>query len=277
MRYFEHKGARVAVNQIGSGPPMIFVHCSSASHKEWLFAADHYKSTHTCIMPDLIGYGKTSGHLDNNGDAIECTDADVIAFLLDELEQPADIVAHSYGAVACLEAARHRPEKARSLFMIEPVAFHLLLGEEYADACEQAHRLGKGVASAEEAGDLNRAARIYMSYWIGFLKWTFSPRRFKDAVIRTVPKVAQEFRSIVKQRSDVTMLAKLDCPATLLKGAKSPLAAHAVVDILDQCLPDSSVSEIPKGGHMLPFTHPNDVFECLCEHMKRVDQRHPAT
>ena len=272
MRFFEHKGARIAVREMGSGPPIIFAHCSSASHKEWLFAADHFKATHTCIMPDMIGYGKSSGHLDEQGSPVECRDDDIFAFLLDDLDEPAHIVGHSYGAAACLEASRNRLESVRSFFMIEPVAFHLLQGDEYAGAREEAYRLADRVASAAEAGDIKRSARIYMSYWIGYLRWALSPRRFRDSVVRTVPKVAQEFRSIVGQECDVADLARIDCPVTLLTGARSTQAAHAVIDVLNQHIPHSNVIEIRKGGHMLPFTHPNEVFKHLSEHIRTFDR-----
>lgn len=269
VNFYEHKGARIAVNEIGEGPPMLFVHCSSASHKEWLFAADHFKASHSCLMPDLIGYGKTSGHLAADGSPVECSDADVVGLLLDNLDRPADIVAHSYGAVAALEAARSRPTRVKSLFLVEPVAFNLLRGFRDTKAGKEAFRIAKQVAAAEAAGDNRRAARIYMGYWIGLLKWTFSPARFKKSVLRTMPKVAHEFRYLTSPDAMSADYADLSCPVTMVKGGKSTPAAHAVIDVLAAALPDCRVEEIARAGHMAPFTHAEMVFELICGHLER--------
>jgi pimeloyl-ACP methyl ester carboxylesterase len=277
MNYYEHKGARIAVNEIGEGPPMLFVHCSSASHKEWLFAADHLKARHTCLMPDLLGYGKTSSHLDAGGKPVPCDDADVVVFLLDRVKEQADLVAHSYGAVVALEAARRRQHKVKSLFLVEPVAFQLLRTDRDPAASKEAFGIAERVAAAEAAGDTRRAARIYMGYWIGLLKWTFSPRFFKRSVLKSVPKVAHEFRYLSRQDAPLAGYADLSCPVTLVKGGKSTRAAHAVIDVLAADLPNCRVTEIAGAGHMSPFTHSAEVFELLCRHLGRPAHERPES
>ena len=269
MNFYEHKGATIAVHETGNGPPLLFVHCSSASHKEWRFVASHYQAVRTCLMPDLIGYGKTSGHLDEEGNPVECTDADVVGFLLDRLDEPADIVAHSYGGVATLEAAMSRRQKVRSLFLVEPVAFQVLDENRHADTRQEAFGIAERVAAAEAAGDTRRAARIYMGYWIGLLKWTFSPRYFKQSVLKTVPKVAFEFRYLSQLDSGSRNYRDLTCPVTLVQGSRSTSAAHAVIDALSTQLPNSNRREIPGAGHMSPFTHPEAVFDLVRAHLER--------
>ena len=41
----------------GEGPVLIFVHCSSASYKEWRFLFDLYRERYQIVAPDLLGYG----------------------------------------------------------------------------------------------------------------------------------------------------------------------------------------------------------------------------
>ena len=282
MKFYDYKGARIAVRQTGEGPPIIFVHCSSASHKEWLFAAQHYSSTHICLLPDMIGYGQSSGHLDEHGVPIACSDADVIAMLLRQQSEPADIVAHSYGAVACIEAARMVPEKVKSMFLVEPVTFHLLRSEEHRDIWKQLGRLAQTVIDADAKGDYRKAARAYMSYWIGHLKWMFSPRRFKKAIIQTVPKVAHEFRQVFLQDSDASVYRVIDCPITILTGGKSTKAAHRTTEVLSSQFRHCRTVSIPSAGHMMPFTHPAQTFELLNQHLldaarDRIDPASDAT
>jgi pimeloyl-ACP methyl ester carboxylesterase len=269
VNFYEHKGARIAVHETGDGPPLVFVHCSSASHKEWRFVASHYQAVRTCLMPDLIGYGKSSGHLDAAGNSVACTDADVVRFLLDRLDEPADIVAHSYGGVAALEAAISHQQKVRSLFLVEPVAFQVLDEDRHAAARREAFGIAERVAAAEAAGNMRRAARIYMGYWIGLLKWTFSPRYFKQSVLKTVPKVAFEFRYLSQLDAGSRAYRGLTCPVTLVQGGRSTSAAHAVIDELSSQLPNSNRKEIPGAGHMSPFTHSEAIFELVRAHLER--------
>ena len=273
VNFYEHKGARIAVYETGNGPPMLFVHCSSASHREWLFAAGHFKATRRCVLPDLIGYGKTSGHVDPDGTPIECTDADLVGFLLDRLDEPADVIGHSYGGLATLEAAVTRGDRIRSLFLVEPVAFHLLSESHDAKAWEEALGIASRVAAADANGDIRLAARIYMGYWIGRLKWAFSSRKFRDSVLRTVPKVAHEFRYLSRLETGTSSYGAITCPVTLVAGGRSTRAAHAVVDILDDQLPDCRVARIAAAGHMAPFTHRETTFDLLCEHLERIGRR----
>lgn len=250
---------------------MIFVHCSSATHREWLFAAQHFEGNRRCIMPDLIGYGKSSSQFDEHGEPFDCTDADVVTMLLQNLNEPADVIGHSYGAVACLEAARLLPEKVRSLFLVEPVTFYLLRNDDYAELWEEVSGVARRIAAADAAGQPKRAARIYMSYWLGPVRWACSPSRFKHSVMRTVPKVAHEFRSVFKQDNDPAMYVHLVCPVTLVSGARSTRAAHASAEILRAHLPDSRIISVPRAGHMIPFTHPAAVFDLLLQHLRRLD------
>ena len=43
----------------GDGPPVILVHCSSASHRMWRALIDELKGRYRAIAPDLIGYERS--------------------------------------------------------------------------------------------------------------------------------------------------------------------------------------------------------------------------
>jgi len=267
VNYYRLNGATIAVRESGRGPPLIFVHCSSASHKEWLFAAQHFESTHRCLLPDLIGYGKSSSQFDAEGSPLPCSDADVVEMLLQRLDEPADVVGHSYGALACLEAACRLPRQVRSLFLVEPVTFYLLRTETHADLWNEVSDVARRIAAADAAGRGGKAAGIYMRYWLGRLRWMFAPSRFRQSVVRTIPKVAHEFRSVFHQDNDPSVFATIHSPVTLVTGAKSTAAAHATARILNEHLARSRTVEVAGVGHMMPFTHPVVVFDLLLDHL----------
>ena len=110
---------------------------------------------------------------------------------------------------------------------------------------------------------MTRAADVYMGFWIGALKWRFAPRRFRASVIRTVGKVADEFRGIYAHSTDHDEYRTINCPVTLIRGMRTQRPAKAVIDILAELLPSASVIDVPGAGHMSPFSHP-DTIRGLC-------------
>ena len=45
---------------IGTGPPIILIHSTASSLKQWKFLIDDLKNDFTLIAINLIGYGKSS-------------------------------------------------------------------------------------------------------------------------------------------------------------------------------------------------------------------------
>src|SRR5262249_359887 len=90
----------------GAGEPVVLLHCSADSGRQWAGVAEALRSDFRVIAPDLCGYGGTT-HWPGNGTFNLAVEADLIAALLDMLGKPAHIVGHSYGG------ARARPCSAR--------------------------------------------------------------------------------------------------------------------------------------------------------------------
>jgi pimeloyl-ACP methyl ester carboxylesterase len=54
------KGLTIAYDQIGSGPPMVFVHGLTYDRRMWIPVIEKLSYTHACINIDLPGHGKSS-------------------------------------------------------------------------------------------------------------------------------------------------------------------------------------------------------------------------
>jgi pimeloyl-ACP methyl ester carboxylesterase len=261
------KGAMVAYEDLGSGPAVLFLHCSSASHKEWLFAARQLAGNRRCLLPDLMGYGETSSQFDGLGRVVECRDEDIIAAMVEVAGGPVDIVAHSYGATAALEYASRHPGHVRSILAFEPVSFHLLKGTAYRDEWRQIDKLAADVIEAESAGQSSLSARHYMSFWIGRLRWMLAPRRLRDVVVSTMPKVAYDFSLLSVLPGNTSGLEKIDGPMTLVAGSKSPAPARAVVEVYRSAVRKCRHTVIKRAGHMMPFTHRDTVMRLVEQHL----------
>lgn len=262
----------IAYLDIGSGPPVLMAHCSSASHKEWQFLTNDRPFARRIVAPDLIGYGKS--HVWPFDERMPYdADVAVLEHLLDVIGEPVDVIGHSYGAAMCLEVARREvlrgSGRIKSMVLIEPVSFHLLRDGANKKAWRIADRVASGCIQHVDAGHFRKAADIYMRFWLGALRWHFAPKRLRAAVIRTVAKVADEFRGIYASEADKEEFRAIQIPVTLIRGTRTRLPASTVVDILADLLPIATVIEIQGAGHMSPFTHPDEIRDLCHAHLDR--------
>lgn len=252
----------------GEGTPVILLHCSSASHKMWGSLAEQLAVNHRVLAPDLIGYGdsdKWPARLPFD----PSVEAEIVLQLAERAEGPVHIAAHSYGAAVALDAARQLNGKVRSLTLIEPVAFHLLRLTAETRSLEwvEISRLADRIRAAAAAGSLKKAAAIYMSFWIGRLRWWAMPNKKRRRIIATVEKVADEFGALSALATPFESYARISTPTRLVVGGRSPRPARAVVDILTRILPNARRLILPTAGHMSPFTHAREVHALITDHI----------
>jgi pimeloyl-ACP methyl ester carboxylesterase len=111
----------VHVNVWGDGPAAVFAHGSfgwgEETWREQRPLADRYR----LLVVDRRGFGRSpaDGRVDFDRDADD---------LEELLGDGAHLVGHSYGGIGCLLAAARRPERVRSLTLIEPPAFGVVRG-----------------------------------------------------------------------------------------------------------------------------------------------------
>lgn len=253
----------------GEGPSVLLVHCSSASHRQWRFLdtvlAGHYRT----VAPDLLGYGRSSPW-PRNGAGVADSDLDLLIRLIETIGGPVHIVAHSYGAAVALDAARidaGTGGAVASLCLIEPVSFHLLKGGADPAAWRTISAVARACSDAVAAGKPKRAANAYMGFWIGSLRWRLAPRRFRQEVMRTIHKVADEFKLMFESNERPSDYAEITCPLTLVRGGRSPQPAARVVGLLDDALDQAQTIVIPSAGHMSPFTHRADIARIVQRHL----------
>jgi len=251
----------------GSGPALIFAHCSSGSHRQWRFALADYSRNFQVIAPDLLGYGANPVWASStNPYAID--DFDLLRSLIPD--GPYHLIGHSCGAVLALETARKafagafRPPE--SLFLIEPPAAYLLRDSAKHWALFQ--RVSSKCINAVAANNHAKAARAFMGFWIGHLPWLLTPSRQKRRLEATMAKVAYELEMLATLQGTFSDHTIITCPTTLITGTRSPEMAQTVVKRLAQYLPNARLQEIKGAGHMSPYTHPQVVKELLEGHLE---------
>src|SRR5918997_4994782 len=94
-------GTPIACWRSGGGPPLVLVHGTAADHGRWSPVLPAFEERFAVCAVDRRGRG---GSGDAEGYAIEREFEDVAA-VVDSLEEPVNLVGHSYGALCVLEAA----------------------------------------------------------------------------------------------------------------------------------------------------------------------------
>jgi len=258
-------GRRIAYTDVGKGPAVILAHCSSGSHRQWAYLIDQLRGNNRVLAPDLIGYGKSERWRD--GERLDPTaDPNILLRLVELAGGQVHLVGHSYGGAIALEAAAALGNGVKSLTLVEPVSFHLLRAGGHPTWAE-VYSLGSRVVDAFAAGRRRRAAGVYMSYWIGKLKWLLMPRKARQAIEATVGKVAAEFAMLEAMTTRLTDYVRIGAPTRLIVGERSPKGAKAVIEVLAKGLPHAHVRLVKGAGHMSPITHREEVAQLIARHI----------
>ena len=112
-------GGRAAnVVEIGSGPPLLFVHGLSGCWQNWLENLPHFARTHRCIAMDLPGFGASEMPAEEISIAGYARFLDQLCAAL-EIDAAA-VVANSMGGFVAAELAIASPQRVERLMLVSP-------------------------------------------------------------------------------------------------------------------------------------------------------------
>jgi pimeloyl-ACP methyl ester carboxylesterase len=242
----------LALERVGSGPPVLLVHGSVTgarlTWREQLPLAERWE----LLLVDRPGFRASP--------PVERADFEREAPLVAEaLGEGAHLVAHSYGGVVSLLAAARRPEAVRSLTVIEPPAFGVARGrpavEEFVAAAEELWTEGP----EEPAAFLDRFLRLVGSRPV--------PGRLSPELERGARLLRTE-RYPWEAGIPVEALAAAPFPKLVVSGCHHA-AFDAVCDVLTERL-GAERAEIADAGHGVqrtgaPFNERLETFLLAAE------------
>ncbi len=265
MLNFDFDGLNIAYRDHGSGQPVLLVHCSGDSHRQWRFVDQLFPDCRL-IAPDLIGYGSSDPWPEQQALPADA-DARMLDQLMQQIDAPIQVIAHSYGAASLLNAVarqvRENRLQATSLYLIEPVCFNLLAQPPHQQQWQQILEMQQRSRQLAQAGELDRVADLFMSFWLGEQVWQQMPQGYRQAVIGTMPKVAQEFNALDQAEEITAELGQLSCPVTVLRGEQSPEPARIVARLIAERIPGAKLTEMADAGHMIPQSRPEALSQLL--------------
>jgi pimeloyl-ACP methyl ester carboxylesterase len=263
----------------GEGVPVLAVHSSGMSSRQWRKLEAELPPGHRLVAPDLLGYGESSAWPADKaysqlaiGPASErfhfVFDQLGIERVIDAVGEPVHLVGHSYGAFLALLVALHHPARVRSISVFEPVSFGVLrsTGDHEALATIPS---GEGDPWPDAPEALEAWLEGFVDYWNGPGGWRAQPETFRESFRRAGIKMVGEVRTLGVDPTPLAAYRTLTMPVLLMGGERSTLAAKRVLALLASAMPNAKRIEIAGAGHMGPLTHSAQVNAAILENIAR--------
>ena len=233
-------GTPIAYWRSGEGSPLVLVHGTAADHGRWRPVLPAFEERFTVCAVDRRGRG---GSGDPDDYAIEREFEDVAA-VVDSLGEPANLLAHSYGALVALEAALLTTNVSR-LVLYDPGIE--VAGEEIYPQ-EVIERLETLLATGDRDGVVATTMREVAGLPPKVVEYMRSQPAWQArvAAAHTIPR---ELRAVKAYRFDPERFGDLRVPTLLLGGGESPAALRKAGEAVDGALPDSRIVVMPGHGH----------------------------
>ncbi len=242
-------GTPIACWRSGSGPPLLLIHGTTADHTRWAKVAATFEQYFTVYAMDRRGRGG-SGDGRDYSIALEAAD---IAAVLEFIGEPTNVLAHSFGALCCLEAAL-LSSRIRRLVLYEPPV-PVGVGAGASDVLAR-------IQECVDAGRPEDALVLFFQRVVRVPPQSLDTMRSQPvwqtrvALANTIPR---EMRVDDLYRFDADRFRTLFTPTLLLIGGDSSPFFVAATHAVDAALPASRVVVLEGQQHVAMDTAP-DLF-----------------
>lgn len=241
---------RIAYQRSGAGPPLVLVHGAVADHTRWAPVVPALERHFTVYAMDRRGRGGSS---DANEYAIEREFEDVAA-LVDSIDEPVNLLGHSFGAFCSLEAARLTPNIGR-LMLYEPPP----PGVKGALPPDVAARMQTLLDANDREGVVSTFLREVAGITAAELEMLRAAPSWpgRVAAAHTIRREINALEGL--PRFDAERFKAIKLPVLLLLGGDSPPLYGDAIAQIHAALPNSQVVVLPGQQHVAMNTAP-DLF-----------------
>ena len=251
----------------GEGETLLLLHGSASTGAVWRRYVDPFaKRGYRVIVPDLIGYGKTSAWPRERRYTLDC-EVELARRLLPRDGRRFHVVGHSFGGVVALGLALTNPSELASLTLIEPVAFFVLRYAHESEAYAEISGIRDSFLGELDKGRGEEALRAFLGYWTGPGSWDAMPERARNEVLRSVEKLRLDFEASFNTDPGEEAIRGIRAPTLLVQGTKSTLPARRIIAALSGMLPQAELQVVDGANHLLPLTHAPVLTESVLRYL----------
>jgi pimeloyl-ACP methyl ester carboxylesterase len=250
------------------------LHCSASSSAQWRGLGDRLAGEYVMRTPDFYGCGGREpwpGH--KPLDLIDQARLAIATLPSDRAR--VHLAGHSFGGAVALRAALMLGDRLASLTLIEPSAFHLLRNQRPEDATllQEIASVACAISRAVENGHYWAGMSLFMDYWGGAGTWEGLPHEAKIKLAQQARIVLTDFAALFGEPTPINHYRGISAPTLFLKGSKSPAPSRRLCDLLAAEMPNTRTVEISGAGHLLPFSHAEQVEDAIVAHLQHCHQR----
>jgi pimeloyl-ACP methyl ester carboxylesterase len=249
-----------SVQGYDSTAPVIALHCSGSSGRQWRHLSPALGHRFRVIAPDLVGCGARP-HWSGERRFRLTDEAAPIVAAIDKTSDPVHLVGHSYGGGVALRVACERPARIASLSLYEPTAFHVLktCGPDGWAALTAIRALAAAGRVDVGRGDPRAAAARFIDFWNGHGAWDGMSPEMQAELARYAPKAGLDFSASIDEQTPLAAYRRFRFPVLLILGEHAPeptaLIARKLAGVLRSC----AAIAIAGAGHMGPFSQAERV------------------
>ena len=266
-------GARVRVQELGDGPPVLFVHGASNAGTSWAALASRLPD-HRCLLLDRPGCGlspRLPTGMADIGRLAEFADA-LIVDVLDALDLPhAAVVGTSFGGYFVLRAAAAHPDRIARLVSLGwslgapaetaplymRIATHPSLGR-LAVRIPPNERMARSLLrqiGLRGAIDSGRFGPVEMSWFLSLLRDTATMRNEIDAGPRLMTLRGFDVSTVLPAE----VLGRVSTPSLFLWGGADPMGSETIARPFVAQIPGATLEMLPGSGHAPWIDDPDGV------------------
>ena len=263
-------GTKIALRVEGGGEPVILLHSSACSSRQWQGVQDQLGPGYRFLVPDLYGYGASQPWSRTRPMRL-ADEAAIVKRLLPTSHEPVHLIGHSYGGSVALSAALALGDRLASLTLIEPTVFHLLGADDPVEGpyYREIETLAGTCRSAVRFGQLDRGMRHFVNYWNGPDAWYRLTPGQRTALSSRLSRVVLNFAAARHGAPGRKDYQSIMAPCLILCGTRSPAPVRHLSRILTEIMPNARHRTLSNLGHMAPLTHPQRVASVIADHMAR--------
>jgi pimeloyl-ACP methyl ester carboxylesterase len=262
-RFATHGHHRLSYELVTSNPAvhtetLVLLHALLAGPAEFAALRGALPGTFRLILPDARGHGASAAIPDQRY-TIQTAASELDAILDDAGEGSVHLLGHDLGGAVAIAYATVRPERIRSLTLIDPAVPTLLSGDPdpaVAAAFADARTADTLAADTAYKGVTERAVDQYLGARSGPDWRATAPQPVLAMIRRHAAALAGSLAALSSYTPDVQRLASLNLNATILSTATARPVALFTNQRLAAVWPRSSLGDLPAANPDDPLRSP---------------------
>ena len=253
--------SRNNVHVQGKGPPLVFVHGFGCDQAMWRLIAPHFSESHTCILMDLVGSGKSdlAAYDKQKYSTLQGYASDLCEVLAAVTSAPAICVGHSVSSMIGMLANIASPDQFLAQVMVGPSPCYINDGN---------------YVGGFQRSDIESLLETLESNYLGWSS-NMAPAimgapdqpelgvELTNSFCRTDPEIAKQFARVTFLSDHRADCPKLQAPTLVLQCSEDLIAPRSVGEYLQKTIPNCTLRVIENVGHCPHLSAPSASADAI--------------